>query len=257
MNSKTTNSEIANQDNLIEKEASLEELSQRLKILEKDIDPDLGQLLAQNWQRVVSSLALALVLVWMWGSYQATTKQRLHIASDRFQNIQRKFSALYGKEASTTESSKLAEDTKSFVQESNLLASSEKGSTYAQLSELYSAVSLSKQNNEKEASQILSKFLEANKSNEGKVELVKELAMLLEVRRKINQQTPDLKAIRAELVKILDNSTVIPVEALVILNRLADSNEARTLAKKKAEELIIKRPELSKQIEEAMRGKQL
>ena len=236
-------------------ESDLAELSAHLKEIE-GVDSDIADLLANNWQRFVGAVVLAIIAVWLFGSYKSTKEQRLALTSDRFQEIQNEFRKLSSDTAVDEKDDKKDNtgSSKSFTDQADLLVKAEKDTSYGKLAQLYQAAHAIKTNAPAEALKILEsvkvKPLQGMPVSNKKVELdselfISELAVLLKARALLADNVQaNLTQVRELLVSAVEKGKFINSEAALILARISDSEESSKQSIQVANTLAEKRPDL-------------
>ena len=270
------------EQNKTERSRDVEELSAQLRSLE-GVDVDVADLLANNWQRFAGIVVLLLIGTWLYGGYKSTKEQRLMIAAERFQSIQGGFDQLRSPEdAEKKAAEKKAEEKKpedakvedtqpaanadtnvlkSFQAESELLVSTERDSSYGRLAKLYEAAQAMRERNFEQTDKILADFNVAKIAttaapvpktgkHEDPERFVSELAAMLHARTMLAKDAgANMASVRSYLSELATNARFVNVEALILLGRLAESEENKAQVKVLSQKVIESRPELRPTVE--------
>ena len=261
---------------------SVEQLAGRLSEVE-GISDDTAQFLAENWQRFVALVLIAVLAVWLIGQFRTAVETKAGEASTQFSEIQEKFSALDSdlniSAADSVEDSaadsevgdsegdaagqvaqKLASNETAVVDTAFILEKNYSGSTYAELAALYlSRLKLSEKKYAEAREELESlgavSLLGGSKAKPGLDEeiLQRELASLLYGKSYFLEaddaadptKKSELVAQGREHMKQLANSgVVVQAEATISYLRTAGDNAQKEESKSLAEEVLARTPEL-------------
>lgn len=192
-------------------------------------DEDLAELLANNWQRAVGILVIALVIVWMFNEYQGASLTRQYAASESFASVQSAYQSLAGANAASSEEQELQGNEKELLEENlQVLRSSHEDLLLSKFAELYHAQQLILQAKFEEADKVLAPFLsgaETAKTKTSAEAIVGDVASLIAARSLLIQEKGE-EAQRL-LYSIFQRGGVASVESAVLLASLVEGSEER------------------------------
>lgn len=258
----------------LEREKAYNELVDQLKLV-GGISDDFAKRLAQNWKKLLGVAFLLICGVWLVGAMREGHKRKVATEADQFASAQDFFSSAYLSQNSfepstpspafATAPSTEDEERKARALRDRLtyIEKSGSGALYNSLSALYLAIVDLEQGNIKQARQGVLAFnidryknLQAPSEKKEKLTLtfIDELATLIYVRTLIADQSggsekANLSEARDRLTGLAYGSASVPVEAVVMLYRIADTKEGQEQAVKVAGDLIVARPELREILE--------
>ena len=253
---------------------SVEELAGRLSEVE-GINDDTAQFLAENWQRFVGILVLAVLAVWLIGQFRSAVETKAGEASSKFSEIQGKFSALDAKvpaaiEETTSEETSSEETTEAIQEKASnktavvdsafVLEKNYSSSSYAKFAPLYLAKLKINENKFAEARielealgalKALGQAITPAKLND--TILKSELASLLYGKSFLLEADSEAdEAKKAELInqakthmtKLASNASVVQAEAVISILRTAKNNSEKQNATSLAEAVLERTPDL-------------
>lgn len=243
-----------------EKAADLDELSDRLRSA-KEGDEDIGEWIATNWQKLLGSLAVVLLVVYVYGRWQEAEGRKLGEAAQSFQEAQRAFGELTVDQAGTKPDKKADQEEsqspdmqqKTFDDNLGLLMSSYSDTRYGDFSPLYLAAAELKKGEFEAARNRLKKLgidrfqgsgtARARSLNEDV--FISELASLVYARLLIAEGKAPQAEIRQILGNLVSNARFANLEALIIMFRTSETPEHLDEAKEAAKKLSTSRPDLA------------
>lgn len=259
-------------------EERLESLVDRLRATEV-VSDDLAVAIAKNWKHAVYTGIGVLLCVWVVGQFVELTQAKKDEVADRFVRVQKTYQEILdnaSSEPSSSEEGANADVAPKTPQEEELhqrkvaqfesqIKILEPGSDkgfYPSLGNLYLAShalsSMIKESSPEnpsttmgkgeEVAKALSSFnLDSFQKNVEKLDLVNELAALLRARALLVTSGSEDEAKKA-LTLLAQNARLVNVEALLILLRIAPSEDDKTKVRELAKEVMKSRPELTDQL---------
>lgn len=218
-------------------EESASELATRLGEIE-GVSDSTAEFLARNWQRFVSFGIFVLIGVFLYDQYQVSQATRFGEASHKFLSVQRMYKTLLAEEG------ELEEDVQRPFRDSvDVLSRSYSGSIYSDLAPLY----LELLERRVGATTELSQFISSKTGPTiGKKTLLSELASLLQARKSID--SGNLQEGVQKLKALSKSAILVSGEAVLVLLRIASTEEQVEEAKQLAQDLVVRRPELGEMI---------
>jgi len=234
-NSDSKNSDSKNSGSERQSTSDLEELSERLRGTDGK-HGDLSDIIANNWQKLLGSLAVVLLTVALIGEYRSAENRKIGEASLRFEDAR---SSL---------------DNPDILREKlRVLTTGHSDSLYGKIAPLYAASADIQTKDFDKARERLAQFdlgivngtrsavLDEEITPE---EFVNELASLMYLRMLVAEKKTE-KAKLAELIgNLVSGAKFVNLEALIMLFRLANTEEERKNAQAAATELVSSRPTL-------------
>lgn len=231
----------------IKRGATVEELARRMVSIDGS-DDDIARILANNWQNVLWALVLGAVVIVVFREFQATRQKKAGEIALRFSEVQ-------GDYQKASEAKVNFEPPPALVENLKLLSTSYSDDIYGKFAKLYQAKLSTKMKKFDEAYEALRIFPVASLLSTQKAksikeveinDLVVELAALETLRIALAEGKQQLPEIRRQLTGLAYGSRFVTVEALVALNRLADTQAEKDAVGKAANDVI--------QAREPMRG---
>ncbi|MCB0324302.1 MAG: tetratricopeptide repeat protein [Bdellovibrionales bacterium] len=231
--------------------ASVDDLGRRFTASSED--QDFARTMAENWQKLLGALVVVLLAVWLYEEFQSAAERRRAEASGRFSALQATFADLEKSEAKDGDAPSPAVVLQDTITQ---LSSSDAETVYAQLAPLYSAQAALSQGSLEAARGTLQQFgvadpaaIPAGTTVLEPKQFISELAALLYARLLVKDPNVERQAAASYAATLAERARFVNVEALLLLYRIAETEEARASAKEKARELIAARPELATTIQ--------
>lgn len=216
------------------------------------VDSDIAVKIAENWQRLLGVMAMILLGVWLFGSYQSRQAAKSENASNLFVEAQGAYRGMPVSAAAEEAESKAVTDAIAKIDASlRLVAESYPESVYRELAPLYDALAKAKAGEMQQALSQLAPMAEQTKSigkysaqaGLSRERFVNELAAL--VYAKLLIESGERAAEARELLSYLTkNSAVVAAESAVTLLRISKTDAEIGEALTAARELMDIRPEL-------------
>ena len=206
------------------------------------LNDDLADYIAKNWKKLVWAVVIAIVAVLLIGKYRDSVLQKERLAAHRFSEARELFTDLKDEVAFNDKLSSLKESYSSTV--------------YADLGTLYLASADIKKAKYADAREKLKEFDIESYKNQTEFQvnrrlnkniLTRELAALVYARSIISEGA-DLTEAKTILRGLTKTGSFANVEALIVLLRLASSEQERQEVIALAKEITEKRPEFLNQV---------
>ncbi|MCB0343476.1 MAG: tetratricopeptide repeat protein [Bdellovibrionales bacterium] len=218
------------------------------------VDSDIAVKIAENWQRLLGVMAMILLGVWLYGSYQTRQVKKTEGVSNLFVEAQGAYRGLpqpdteAGEENIKQISSGLAKIDSSV----RLVTESYPESIYAELGPIYKALAQAKAGEPQKAVEALRPYQAAAKSDGkysaaaglSKKRFVDEFGAFV-LAKILIEQTDGSKEGTELLTDLARNSAVVAPEAVITLIRIAKTDAEINEALKTARSVMDSRPELA------------
>lgn len=211
------------------------------------VSDDLATTIANNWQKLLGALAIVLVVVFLYGKYQESQVTRAGDSAALFSEALSSFSIFSNR---STESAK--DQNWAFKPKLELLVEEGGSASYDELATLYLAQSELQERAFENARKRLEPLAKRapldgkRKADAGR--FIGESARMLLAKSYLLQEGNREKG-RALLKELIEEGSIVNVEALVAFLDTASTDSERTEAKLASEHLAKERPELSSLVE--------
>ncbi len=246
----------------------VDELARRLRET-KGVDQDVASLVAENWQTVLGSVAVVVLVILVTGYWKQTRQESIDRGAKQFEQVQNAYAAVVAG-AADKQQTPSAEDAeaaqkenkntgdnksqlfKTFADNITLLEKSD--STYGDFGPLYRAAAEVENGDWDNAKKHLQSYGVDQPQESKKGEpinektLLTELAHLVYARLLLAEGKTPYADLRKRLENQIDAASFTSVEALLMLFRISSNAQELTAAQETARQLIAKRPELAETI---------
>lgn len=250
--------------------ASVDELRTRLGRIGDDRGEDAAELLAGSWQRLLGTVAVVMLLVWVFSLYRSSAVAKKGETGELLVGVQESYAKLRqlgtaAKSPEAGETPKPAEDPKridalrALTDNIELLETHGGRTFYGQAAALYTAASQAELGHYEEAKRELEKFTprkfadirtaRSARDVEGS-DIVSELAALQLARIELAEGKAPIADVRALLTGLVNGARFVSVEALVALARLAETDADRQAVQATATQFLAARPEAREAVEQ-------
>ncbi len=235
-------------------QSRVDELADRLRAA--NADPTIANLILDNWQRTIGTIAIVFLGFWLYNEYQAKQSEQVGELSRRFEEARRSLLTLTVERETPAEPAKSEEEKndletgiKGADEAFKLVGSQGGGTAYSTFAEIYRSLASAYQNNAYEALADLKKFnleqyygaTEPSASMPVKgINVTNEVAALLAARL---TAAKDQDLARKQLSGLSLSAQFVNCEALISLFRLAQTTEQKSQAESIAKKVVLARPE--------------
>ena len=208
--------------------------------------------MVRNWQKLVGVVVIILLGVLIFSEFRSVREKKQMEAAYRFSEVQKLYASILSSSSeSEQEKEALSKKRDALRDMLRVLAESYSGTVYGKLSSLYIGIADYTGNELASAGDPLKSFFDKPAplgAELGEEIFLSELASLLSNRVLLSGNEEQFKQAKVALLELSKNASFINTEALLILARLAESQEEKASILKAAQDLRAARPEFGEQL---------